>query len=84
MRSSTSTLMEFKQRSERVAAAAESGPVYITDQGRPSYVLLSFAHYQELISPKPSIVELLAGPGTEDIEFEAPRSYDTARPVDLA
>ena len=65
MQSSTSTLREFERRSARVATAAESGPVYITDRGRPSYVLLSFAHYQELVSPKPGIVEILAGPGTE-------------------
>lgn len=84
MRSSTLTMEELEQSSGRVAAAAESGPVYITEHGRPSYVLLSFVHYQTLISPQPSIVELLAGPGTEDIEFEAPRPRDTARPVDLA
>lgn len=39
--------------------------------------------YQNLISPQPSIVELLAGPDTEDIKFETPRSRDAARPVDL-
>ena len=77
-------MREFKQRSDRVVNAAESGPVYITDHGRPSYVLLSFAHYQDLISPQPSIVELLAAPGTEDVEFEAPRSRDTARSADLS
>lgn len=73
VRSSTLTIEELEQSSGRVAAA-ESGPVYITEHGRPIYVLLSFVHYQNLISPQPGIVELLAGPGTEDIEFEVPRS----------
>ena len=36
VRSSMLILREFEQRSARVAAAAESGPVHITDHGSPS------------------------------------------------
>ena len=40
---------EFNQRTGVAKQAARNGPVYITDRGRPSHVLLSYEHYRELI-----------------------------------
>jgi prevent-host-death family protein len=62
--------------------AARTGPVYVTDRGRVSYVLLSFEDYERLAQNQASIVDLLAGPpGVEDIEFDVPTSPDIAAPA---
>ena len=60
---------EFNQHAGEAKKAARSGPVFITDRGRPEHVLLSFEDYQRLIGGRRKIVELLAMPGIEEIEF---------------
>ena len=64
---------EFNQDVSRFKRAAVDGPVFITDRGHPSHVLLTIEEYQKLTDQKESIVELLAMPDADDIEFEAPR-----------
>lgn len=76
------TSREFNQDTGRAKKAAEAGPVYITDRGRPSHVLLTFADYLRLAANQPSIIELLAEPkGVEDIDLEAPASGELAQPA---
>ena len=78
------TSREFNQDTGRAKKAAQDGPVYITDRGRPSHVLLTFADYQRLAANRPSIIELLSQPpGIEDVEFDAPPSRETAVPADF-
>ena len=73
------TSREFNQDTGRAKNAAKDGPVYITDRGQPSHVLLTFADYQRLAANQPSIIELLAQPpGIEGIDFDPPTSTDTA------
>ena len=59
---------EFNQDVSRAKKAALQAPVFITDRGRPSHVLLSIEEYQRLTHTLPTIVELLAMQA--DIEFE--------------
>jgi PHD/YefM family antitoxin component YafN of YafNO toxin-antitoxin module len=74
---------EFNQDTGRAKSAARSGPVFITDRGRPGHVLLTFEDYQRLTG-QDSIIDLLALPaGVEDAELETPRARDLARPADL-
>ncbi len=74
---------EFNQDTSGAKKAAEKGPVYITDRGRPAHVLLTFDAYEGLIG-KNRVLDLLAEPaGVEDIEFSAPRSDDVADPARL-
>jgi len=78
------TSREFNQDTGGAKRAAQDGPVYITDRGQPSHVLLTFADYQRLAANRLSIIELLAQPpGIEAIEFDAPASTDTAAPADF-
>lgn len=71
---------EHRQRK----TAANNGPVYITDRGKPSYVLLTFADYQRLAANRPSIIELLAEPsGAEEIGFHTPASSEIATPAEF-
>jgi prevent-host-death family protein len=79
------TSREFNQDTGGAKKAAEKGPVYITDRGRPSHVLLTFADYERLTRNQPSIIELLSKPaGVEDIDFDAPASREKARPARFA
>lgn len=85
MAATTLSSREFNQDTSGAKRAARSGPVFITDRGRPSHVLLTIEEYQRLAGSQASIVDLLAMPGAEAIEFEPPRlQSDLYRPADLA
>ena len=64
---------ELNQDVTRAKKAAKSGPVFITDRGKPAHVLLSIEEYQRLINQRRNIADLLAMPDVADIEWEPPR-----------
>lgn len=75
---------EFNQDTGRAKHAAEKGPVIITDRGQPSHVLLSFEAYQRLVRKGPSLLEALAMPGGENIEFDPPKlTGPLTKPIDF-
>ena len=79
------TSRKFNQDTGSAKKAAEAGPVYITDRGRVSHVLLTFADYQRLSANQPSIVELLSGPdGVENIDFEVFVSREKAKAAEVS
>ncbi|WP_156498877.1 type II toxin-antitoxin system Phd/YefM family antitoxin, partial [Oleiphilus sp. HI0079] len=49
---STLTSREFNQDTGRAKKEALSGPVYITDRGKPSHVLLSYEEYKAMTEKK--------------------------------
>lgn len=67
---------EFNQDTGRAKRAAKRGPVFITDRGRPSHVLLTAEEYQRITQGQKSIAELLAMPDAGEIEFDPPRLMD--------
>jgi prevent-host-death family protein len=75
---------EFNQDTGRAKKAAIDGPVFITDRGRPAHVLLSIAEYQRITGQRRNIADLLAMPGSTDIELEIVPRSERARPVDLS
>ena len=75
---------EFNQAASEAKKAANKGPVFITDRGRPKNVLMSMALYQSLTGNHQKIADLLAMPGIEDLELEIPRLRDLARPAELS
>jgi prevent-host-death family protein len=76
---------EFNQATSRAKKAAQRGPVFITDRGRPAHVLLSIDEYRKITGKGKSILDLLAMPGVGDIEIEFPRMGDELPgPVDLS
>ena len=80
----TMSSREFNQDSSGAKKAAEKGPVFITDRGRPAHVLLTIEQYRALTGHAASIIDLLAAPGAEDISFEPPRAVTLTRPADLS
>jgi prevent-host-death family protein len=75
---------EFNQAASEAKRAANSGPVFITDRGRPAHVLMSIAHYQSLTASRKKIADLLAMTGLQDADFEAPLMRDLAKPADFS
>ncbi|WP_022953964.1 type II toxin-antitoxin system Phd/YefM family antitoxin [Leucothrix mucor] len=67
------TSREFNQDASGAKKAAINGPVFITDRGRPAHVLLSIEEYQRMTGNLQSIVDLLAMPNADDIDFEPPK-----------
>ncbi len=62
---------KFDQDIGGAKRAADNGPVIITDDGRPVYVLLSHDFYRRLLGP--TLREMVAQPGGDDIDFDPPR-----------
>jgi len=84
MRITNLSNQELKRDVARAKKAAKSGPVFITERGKPAHVLLSFEDYQRLTRQRRNIADALATPGIADIEFEPPRVRIGARPADLS
>lgn len=80
----TMTSREANQDFSRAKRAAKTGPVIITERGRPANVLLSYEEYRRLVGKPSSILERLAEPRSEDIELDLPeRPVDPFRDIDL-
>lgn len=75
---------EFNQGASEAKRAANNGPVFITDRGRPAHVLMSIEHYQRLTGSRQKIADLLAMPGIEELDLEIPRLPDLAQAADFS
>lgn len=80
----TLTSREFNQNASDAKKAANSGPVFITDRGRPAHVLLNIDDYRRLAGGRQKIADLLAMPGIAGAELEIPVNRELARPADLS
>lgn len=74
---------ELNQDVGRAKRAAEDGPVVITDRGRPSHVLLSWAEYRRLSGGPRNLAAVLAVPALSDIPFEPEKSGLKAREAEF-
>ena len=69
----TCSSREFDQNTSRAKKAPREGPAFITDRGRPTYVLLSIREYPKITGKRVNILDMLAMPKAGGIEFEPPR-----------
>jgi prevent-host-death family protein len=74
---------EFNQDTSGAKKAANNGPVFITDRGKPAHVLLSIHDYQRLLGQPAKLSELLGMPSVVDAEFDPAKVVVNARPADL-
>ena len=78
----TMTSRTFNQDTGGAKKAAERGPVYVTDRGRPSHVLLTFDDYQQLAGLQRDIIDLLGQPvGIEDVSLPLAEDYSANSPA---
>jgi prevent-host-death family protein len=68
----TLTSREFNQDASGAKKAAQRGPVFITNRGRPAHVLLTIEDYQRLAGGNMSLADALAQPGVADFVFDPP------------
>ena len=68
-----------------VKRAAADGPVFITNRGRPAYVLLKIEDYYRITgNGEGTLLEIMDGiPGGDGIEFEPPRLDSRIGAVEL-
>jgi prevent-host-death family protein len=62
---------EFNQDISGAKMAAQRGPVFITDRGRPAHVLLTIEDYRRLTGGQ-SLAEAVVQPDA-DFDFDPPR-----------
>ncbi len=65
---------EFNQDVSSAKRAARLEPVFITDRGRPTHVLMSIDAFHQLTGQTESIIDLLAMPGLAEIDLAAART----------
>lgn len=64
---------EFNQDASRAKKAAQKGPVFITDRGRPAHVLLTIEAYRELAGGARSLLDAIAQTDGGDFDFDPPK-----------
>jgi prevent-host-death family protein len=80
----TMTSREFNQSASEAKKASLKGPVFITDRGKPSHVLLSIQEYRKLTGGITTLADALAQQDPMDVEFEPPRVDRLHRATDLS
>lgn len=71
------TASDFDQDTAGAKRDAQAEPVFILDDGEPSHVLMSIAHYKALLGRQTNIADLLDTPGIEKVPFELPQKSGT-------
>ncbi len=76
---------EFNQQVGQAKKAAEFGPVFITDRGVPTHVLLSMEEYRRITTKPMTLAEMVGDPRAvegDDLEIP-PRTVWPLRELDL-
>jgi len=61
---------EFNQDISRAKREAMSGPVFITDRGKPAHVLLSVDIYNRLIHTGKNLIDMISDIDVSDIDLD--------------
>ena len=74
---------ELNRDTSGAKRATEDGPVFITDRGKPSHVLMSVEDYRRLSGNDLDAVDMLSMEADDDIDLEPPRLAGRPRAADL-
>jgi prevent-host-death family protein len=80
------SMRQYNQDSSGVARAASKAPVFVTNRGKPTHVVMSIEEYERIQGRPKSILDTLRQPGGPeyDFEFEPPRlGGELIRPLDF-
>lgn len=67
---------EFNQDVSAAKRLARLEPVFVTDRGRPTHVLMSIQTFRQMSGQRESIVDLLAMPGAAGPELAPAERWD--------
>jgi hypothetical protein len=75
----------FNQQVSKAKKAAKDGPVFITDRGEQTHVLLNVQEYRKITGEGPTLSEMLWYPplAAVDPDFEFPRIDGPFRPAEF-
>ncbi|MEG3181344.1 type II toxin-antitoxin system Phd/YefM family antitoxin [Sphingomonas sp. LT1P40] len=62
---------DFNQDVSQAKRLARVEPVFVTDRGKPTHVLMSIAAFQQLTGATESVVDLLAMPGSAPVALDS-------------
>lgn len=66
------TSREFNQGSSSALKVAETEPVYITKRGKITNVILSYAHYQQIIPSEKTFADYFSAPhSAAEVDLDA-------------
>ncbi len=68
---SSLTSREFNQDTARAKREAAKGPVFITDRGKTTHVLLSVEEFKRINTRKQTVAEAFYWPGAGDADLES-------------
>ena len=78
------TAREFNRDSSRVKRESDAGPVFITDRGKPSHVLMTINDYRRIMGSNHSWLDLMGDPDAAGIDLDVDRDRKaTFRPLVL-
>jgi prevent-host-death family protein len=67
---------DFNQDVSQAKRAARLEPLFITDRGKPTHVLMSIDAFRQITGQTESLVDLLAMPGLGEIELGGDDAWD--------
>jgi prevent-host-death family protein len=80
----TMTSREFNQDLASAKRAATEGPVFVTDRGQPSLVLVSYEEWAQLAGKGKTIADALSGSREgADLEFEVAPDRSVSIPAEF-
>jgi len=74
---------DFNRWASEAKRAANKGPVFITDRGRPAHVLMNFDTYKQLTKQRRNIADALAMEAAADMDFDPARMTIEIKAADL-
>lgn len=78
------TSREFNQATGDAKTAARRGPVFVTNRGQPTHVLLTYENYRLLAGGSLSLVDLLgAAPDAGEVDLPLPVRSELAQPAEF-
>ena len=80
----TVSAREFSRDLARAKQATRSGPVFVTDRGKPTFALLKIEDYYKLAGDQPkSLLDVMDSLPGGSFEFEPPRMEAGIRPAEF-
>jgi prevent-host-death family protein len=67
------SMRQHSQDSSGAVRAANKEPVFLTNRGKTTHVLMSMKDYERITGKPKSILEMLRHPESDHIEFDPPK-----------
>ena len=77
------SVRDFNRDPARARLAAKDGPVFVTERGKPTVVVLSIEAYEKLVGQNCSLADVLIPSEILDFEFDTPKAMLGSKPADF-